>query len=268
VKSNKHEVEGARSFLAGGSSYDSFMGRYSLPLASVFADAVGVRSGTALDVGCGPGALTGVLADRLGAEAVSACDPSPPFAQECARRHPGVVVRAGRAEALPFDADSFDSVLAQLVLHFVTDPGEAAAEFRRVARPGGVVAACVWDFHDGMEMLRTFWDAALALDPGAPDEARQLRFGREGEIAELFAAAGLDDVTETTLQVSSTYVDYDELWDGFLAGIGPAGSYCVSLPAAGQSRLHHQLFEALGSPSGSFSLNAVARSARARRRDA
>jgi SAM-dependent methyltransferase len=238
------------------------MGRYSRPLAVAFADAAGVAAGqSALDVGCGPGALTGVLVDRLGAGSVSAFDPSPPFVAECAARHPGVAVRLGQAEAVPFAAGSFDRVLAQLVLHFVTDPARCIREFRRVLRPGGVAAACVWDFGEGMQMLRLFWDSALLVDPSAPDEARTLRFGREGEIAEILTQAGLDDVVETTLVVDSTYAGFDELWSGFLAGVGPAGSYCLSLSDDRRATLRDELFDRLGSPTGAFTLTATARCA-------
>ena len=258
-------VQGAKSFQTSGVAYDAFMGRYSGPLAVEFVSTAALDSGLlALDVGCGPGALTGVLVDRLGADAVSACDPSPPFVDECAARHPNVDVRLGRAEALPFDDRSFDRVLAQLVLHFVSGPEQAALELRRVLRPGGVVSACVWDVAEGMQMLRLFWDSALAIDPDAPDEARTLRFGREGEIAQLLHAAGFEDLAETTLGVTSTYADFDDLWSGFLAGIGPAGSYCVGLPEEDRARLRADLFGRLGSPSGSFSLTAVARSVSAR----
>jgi SAM-dependent methyltransferase len=259
------DTDGARTFAVAGQTYDSFMGRYAAPLAPLFADAAGVSPGArALDVGCGPGALTGVLAARLGADAVSACDPSPPFVAACAERHPGVDVRLGRAEALPFDDGCVDHALAQLVLHFVSDPAEAAAEMARVVRPGGVVGACVWDFADGMEMLRAFWGAALSLVPDAPDEARTLRFGRPGEIPELFAGAGLVDVVESTLTVSSTYASFDELWRGFLAGVGPAGAYCLSLGEADRDRLRSALFTRCGEPAGAFTLGAVARCAVAR----
>ncbi len=257
---------GAGSFHATGDAYDRFMGRYSRPLASAFADAAGVAGGqSVLDIGCGPGALTGVLVERLGAHAVAACDPSPSFVAECATRHPGVDVRLGSAETVPFGDASVDGALAQLVLHFVTDPARAAAEIWRVLRPGGTVAACVWDFAEGMEMLRLFWDAALAVDSDAPDEARALPFGAAGEIAEWLTTAGFDEVEDTTLAVSSTYADFDELWSGFLAGIGPAGSFCVGLPDAVRSELRGELFARLGSPSGAFTLNAMARSARGRR---
>lgn len=257
------DVSSARSFLTSGSAYDGFMGRYSLPLAAAFADTAAVTSGqSALDVGCGPGALTQVLCDRLGASSVSALDPSPPFVAECEARNPGATVREGRAEAMPFADDSFDRSLAQLVLHFVAEPAQAASEFHRVLRPGGVAAACVWDFTEGMEMLRLFWDSALTLDPEAPDEARTLRFGREGEIVELFTDAGFEDVTETTLEVESAYSGFDDLWTGFLAGVGPAGSYCTSLEEAQRTALREDLFHRLGAPEGGFTLRAKARCAR------
>lgn len=258
-------TEGARSFLASGDAYDAFMGRYSRLLAAPFADWAGVVTGqSALDVGCGPGALTDVLVQRLGSGAVSAFDPSPPFVAECATRHPDVDVRLGRAEAIPFDDDAFDCALAQLVLHFVTGPSDAAGELRRVVRPGGIVAACVWDFAEGMEMLRCFWDAALIVVPNAPDEARTMRFGRRGEIGELLESAGFADIDETTLNVESSYETFDELWSGFLAGIGPAGSFCISLADGQRAAVRGELFSRLGSPAGAFSLPAAARCAQGR----
>lgn len=256
---------GARTFLTSGDAYDSFMGRYSRPLAVAFLDAIGISAGQrALDVGCGPGALTSALIDRLGADQVCAADPSPPFVEECARRHPGVDVRLGSAEAIPFDDQSFDAVLAQLVLHFVSDPEAAGREFRRVVRPGGIVGASVWDFAEGMQMLRSFWDAALAVQKDAPDEARTLRFGRPGEIVGLLERAGFEEVTETSLEVSSEYADFDELWSGFRAGIGPAGTYCLSLPDDQQAELREELHRRVGSPTGAFELSAVARCAHGR----
>ncbi len=255
-------VEGAKTFAVAGATYDSFMGRYSTGLAERFSDAAGVMHGhTAIDVGCGPGALTSVLVARLGADAVCACDPSPPFRDACAARHPGVEVKLGQAEAIPFETAGFDHAMAQLVLHFVSDPVQAGQEMARVVRPGGTVAACVWDFENEMEMLRGFWDAALTIDPDAPDEARTLRFGRPGEIAELFSTVGLHDITESTLDVTSTYASFDELWDGFLAGVGPAGAYCVALSDDERERLRAELFHRFGSPQGAFTLGAVARCA-------
>jgi SAM-dependent methyltransferase len=256
------EVEGAKTFHKSGSEYDAFMGRYSVPLAGEFADAAGIAGGqTALDVGCGPGALTALLVNRLGTSSVAACDPSPPFVAECQARLPGVDVRLGRAEQIPFDDARFDAALAQLVLHFVSDPLAATAEMRRVVRPGGVVAACVWDFDQGMEMLSAFWQSALALDADAPTEARTLRFGAPGEIAEVFESAGLVGIVESALEVSSTYADFDELWNGFMAGIGPAGSFTLAQTDERRDRLRADLFRRVGEPSGAFTLNALARCA-------
>lgn len=259
------EVDGARSFRTSGDGYDAFMGRYSRRLAPVFAGAAGVTGGQhVLDIGCGPGALTGVLVDRVGADAVSAFDPSESFVEACATRFPGVDVRLGRAEEIPFDDGAFDVALSQLVLHFVSDGPQVAAEMRRVLRPGGTAGACVWDFAEGMEMLRHFWDSALIVDPRAPDEARTLRYSRKDEIAELLDGAGFEDIVETTLAVSSTYGNFDELWSGLLLGIGPAGSFCVSLPADRQRRLRDELFRRVGEPDGEFTLRAVARCATGR----
>ncbi|QKE85327.1 class I SAM-dependent methyltransferase [Arthrobacter sp. NEB 688] len=261
------EVEGARTFRQPGEVYDLFMGRYSRALAPVFLDAAGVTGppGSALDVGCGPGALTEALVARLGAPAVTAVDPSEPFVASCRARCPGVDVRAGRAEALPVEDAAHDAALAQLVLHFVSDPAAAAAEMVRAVRPGGTVAACVWEFSAGMEMLRLYWDAALAVDPDAPDEARTLRFGRPGEITDLFTAAGLTDVEEGVIGVGSTYRDVDELWSGFLAGIGPAGSHLLGLPEEQRARVRAGVEERLGAPTGPFTLAATARCAVGRR---
>lgn len=256
------EVSTAKSFAVPGATYDSFMGRYSAQLAPPFAAAAGIGHGdTVVEVGCGPGALTSHLVAVVGADAVRACDPSPTFLEACAARHPGVTVASGRAEALPFETDLADHVTSQLVLHFVSEPDQAAREMVRVVRPGGTVSACVWDVDEGMEMLRGFWDAALAIDPDAPHEAQRLRFGRPGEIVELFTRAAIVDVVESTIRVTSTYESFDELWTGFLAGVGPAGAYCVGLEEHDRELLRGELFVRLGSPTGTFELGAVARCA-------
>lgn len=249
-----------------GTAYDRFMGRYSRPLAETFADFADVRAEhRVLDVGCGPGALTAELVARVGPASVCAIDPSPPFVAACAERFPEVDVRLGVGEHIEVADGTFDRVLSQLVLHFVSDGEQVARELHRVLRPGGVAAACVWDFAEGMEMLRLFWDAALAVRPDAPDEARTLRFGGPGEIAEVFAAAGLVDLVEDELVVSSEYADVDELWDGLLGGVGPAGAFCASLGPAEQRAVRGELVSRLGDPTGAFTLRARARAARGSR---
>ena len=252
------ETPGARTFRVSGESYDRFMGRYSAPLAAAFADVLDIAAGQdVLDVGCGPGALTAELVRRLGAEHVTALDPSESFVEECRRRHPDVDVRLGRAEKLPYPDGSFDAALAQLVLHFVSDPEAAAGETKRVVRSGGLVAASVWDFTEGMRMLRVFWDAARAVQPTAPDEQRR-RFTREGEIADLFRAAGLADVTGGALDLGVRYEDFDDLWAPFLTATGPAGAFVASLDDESRARLREEMRERLGSPDGSFTLTARA----------
>lgn len=253
-------AEGARTFQVAGDAYDRFMGRYSRPLARLFADAADVRAGQrALDAGCGPGALTSELVARLGADAVAAVDPSEPFVAACAERHAGVDVRLGRCEELPYADGSFDRVLSQLVLRFVTDAPQAARELCRVARPGGLVGACVWDAAQGMEMIHAFWQAARVVEPSATIE--DLLFGRPGEIVELLAAAGLEDVVESELLVESTYTGFDELWSGFLLGIGPVGSLTLGLDDERRERLRRELLLRVGSPAGPFTLRGMARCA-------
>ena len=248
-----------------GAVYDRFMGRYSRPLASHFADFVGLQPGhRSLDVGCGPGALTAELVERVGAAAVSAVDPSPSFVAACRQRHPGVDVRQGGGEDLDFPDAVFDRVMAQLVLHFVDDGEQVAREFQRVLRPAGVAAACVWDLGEGMELLRAFYDAAAAVRQDAPDE-RHLRFGRPGEIAELLDGAGFGDVREATLTVDSEYPDFDELWASMLGGAGPVGAYCTRLDDEHRAALHDQLHARLGAPTGHFTLQATAFAARGAR---
>jgi ubiquinone/menaquinone biosynthesis C-methylase UbiE len=154
------------SFNVTAVAYGRFMGRYSEPLAVQFAEFADVRAGQqALDVGCGPGALTAQLVERLGADAVAAIDPSPPFVEAIHSRFPEIDARSGVAEDLPFADNSYDVALAQLVVHFMSDPVSGLREMARVTRPGGLVAACVWDHAGGGSPLATFWQAAHDIDP-------------------------------------------------------------------------------------------------------
>ena len=182
------------TFEVAAEAYDRFMGRYSVQLAPQLADCAGIHAGQrVLDVGCGPGALTGELVQRVGAEAVNAVDPSEAFVAAARDRHPGVDVQSASAEELPFADDIFDAALAQLVVHFMADPVAGLREMGRVTRPGGVVAACVWDHAGERSPLASFWHAARELDPEVHDES-DLAGAREGHLGELFAAAGLASV--------------------------------------------------------------------------
>ncbi|HEY2637940.1 MAG TPA: methyltransferase domain-containing protein, partial [Solirubrobacteraceae bacterium] len=171
-------------FRAPAAAYDRFVGRYGAELARALADFAGIRPGLrVLDVGCGPGALTAELVDRVGLDAVAAVEPSPVFAAACRERIPGVHVEEAGAEELPFPDDAFGAALAQLVVNFIPDPLAGVREMARVTRPDGVVAAAVWDYAGGMTLLRAFWDAAAELDPaaGERDEGRVARHcSREG----------------------------------------------------------------------------------------
>jgi SAM-dependent methyltransferase len=205
------------------------MGRYSEPLAGRFAALAGVLPGRrALDVGCGTGALTSELVGRLGTEAVSAVDPSDAFVAATRIRFPGVDVRRTAAERLPFSDEAFDFTLAQLVVHFMQDPVAGLRDMAWVTRRGGVVATCVWDHAGGRGPLTVFWHAVLDLDPHARDES-QLAGAREGHLAELFAAAGLQDIESTMLTVQTRFGSFEEWWEPFTLGVGPAGDYVQGL---------------------------------------
>ncbi|KAA1397500.1 class I SAM-dependent methyltransferase [Aeromicrobium ginsengisoli] len=247
------------SFDATRDAYDRYMGRYSDQLAVTFLSFVGGEPGhRALDVGCGPGALTQVLATGLGAAHVAAADPSESFVAACADRVPGADVRRAVAAELPWIDATFDLVVSQLVLNFLPDPGAGVAEMLRVVRPGGTIAACTWDYADGMTMLRTFWDAAHEVDPASPDEARTMRLTTERELAQLWATSGLTDVRTRALEVSTEYTDFEDYWQPFMLGIGPGGAYATSLDASTLARLRDGCRRRLGSPDGPFTLTARA----------
>jgi SAM-dependent methyltransferase len=248
------------SFEVTAAAYDRFMGRYSRELSPQLADLAGVVDGQrVLDVGCGPGALTAELVGRVGAAAVAAVDPSAPFVDAARERFPQVDVHHAAAEELPFADDSFDASLAQLVVHFMADPVAGIVEMSRVTRPGGAVVACVWDYAGGGAPLASFWRAARALDPDAVDESG-LAGAREGQLAELFAAAGLADVVETSIGTEVEHPSFDAWWEPFTLGVGPAGKYVQSLDDAGREALRKCCHEQLGDDP--FALGAYAWAAR------
>jgi SAM-dependent methyltransferase len=212
------------SFEADAAVYDRHVGRYAAQLSAALIDTVRVApSNHVLDVGCGPGGLTRALVDLVGAENVAAVDPSKSFVAACEARVPGADVREGVAESLPFDDGAFDVVLSQLVVNFMVDADAGLAEMRRVARRGGSVASCVWDYADGMTMLRALWDGALDGDPDAPDEGRTMRYCSEPELRELWRRGGLRDVNTGALVVEAAYDDFDDYWIPFTAGFRTLG---------------------------------------------
>ncbi len=221
-------------------AYDRFMGRYSRLLSPQLADLAGVRAGQrVLDVGCGPGALTAELVKRLGPAAVAAVDPSEPFVAAVRARHPGVDVRLAPAERLPFPDRGFDAALAQLVVHFMSDPVGGLVEMARVTRRGGVVAACVWDHGGGQGPVSLFWQAARELDPEVHDES-QMAGVHEGHLTALFEAAGLREVEGTALSARLEHATFEEWWEPFSGGAGPAGSYVAGLEPSRRAELRER----------------------------
>ena len=254
-------------FKVPAEAYDRWVGRYAPALArelAAFAD-VGAGQG-ALDVGCGPGALTAHLVGVLGAQNVAAVDPSEPFVDACRARNPGVRVELAPAEKLPFDDDQFDHALAQLVVNFMSDAQAGLREMRRVTRSGGTITACTWDYADGMTLIRTFFDAAVALDPQAAehDEGIKMRYCQPDELRELWLAAGLNDVEVRPLVVIGSYESYEDLWSPLEYGVGPAGAYAMSLDADGRAKLKAEFHRQLGVGDGPFELTARAWAARGR----
>ena len=255
-------MPGAETFRASADAYDRWVGRYGASLSAELIALAGPEPGMrALDVGCGPGALTAALVERLGAANVVGVDPSAPFAEACRAKVPGVEVLVARAEALPFADRAFDVVLSQLVVNFMGDAEAGVREMARVTRPGGVVASCVWDYAGEMPLLRAFWDAAREVDPepaALADEGAVMRWGREGELAELWRAAGLHDVHSRPLMARASYADFEDLWAPLPTGVAPAGAFCKSLDDDRRAALHDAYRRRLGVGDGPFELTARA----------
>ena len=244
------------SFDVAAERYDAFMGRWSRLLAPILADFAGVSSSTrVLDVGCGTGILTAELVRRTGAACVAAVDPSPPFVAAMRQRFPDVDVAEAPAESLPHDDGRFDVSVAQLVVHFMRDPVRGLGEMRRVTRPGGVVAACVWDFGAGRGPLGPFWEVARELRPDVDDE-RERPGTHEGQLSALFMAAGLAGVTATALEVTLDLPGFDAWWEPFTHSVGPAGQLVASLSDDERARLREACLERLSE--GPFQLTARA----------
>jgi SAM-dependent methyltransferase len=244
------------SFDVPADAYDRFMGVHSRQLAPQFADLAELApDGRALDVGCGPGALTTALVARLGEGSVAAVDPSETFVAAARERHPGVDVQRATAEALPYPDSDFDAALAQLVVHFMNDPAAGIREMARVTLPDGVVAACVWDHAGERSPLAPFWRAARELDIGVVDESA-LAGARQGHLAELFEAAGLREIEESELVTRIEYASIDDWLEPFALGVGPAGAAYAGLDAQRRAVLDERCRENLGPPP--FALESVA----------
>ena len=253
---------------AAGDLYEPYVGRWSRQVAPALLAWLQVPPHAAwLDVGCGTGALTQAILAGAQPASVVGIDASPGFV-DYAQGHvadPRASFSVGDAQALPVETDRFDAAVSALVLNFVPKPELAVAEMARAVRPGGTVAAYVWDYAAGMELIRRFWDAAVELDPAAADldEARRFPLCRPAPLEALFAASGLEAVEVRPLDVATVFRDFDDYWTPFLGGQGPAPGYAMSLDEAARSRLRERLRATLPSRSdGAIALGARAWAAR------
>ena len=257
---------------ATGETYEAYVGRWSRLVAKDFLDWLAApRELPWIDVGCGTGALTQTILDRAAPTRVLGVDPSEGFLALARRRVASPLVRfeTGDAQSLPAPDESFDAAVSGLVLNFVPDQPRAAAEMKRVVRPGGIVAAYVWDYAGGMEMMRHFWDAAAAVDPRAAelDEGRRFPICRPEALGRLFETNGaFGDIATRAIDVPTVFRDFDDYWTPFLGGQGPAPTYCASLADDTRAELRERLRARLPeSRGGTIDLQARAWAVRARR---
>ena len=251
-------------------AYEGYMGRWSRPLARAFVDWLEPPPGASwLEVGCGTGALTSAIADRCQPASLVASDPSGPFVAYARQSVPDarVTFTVAGADALPRREGGFDAVVSGLVLNFVPDVGEAVASIRERLRPGGIVAAYVWDYGEGMEFLRCFWDEAVTLDARAAalDEGQRFPLCRAGALGDLFRATGLAQVETHALEIPTDFASFEDYWAPFLRGTGPAPSHVASLDLPSREALSERLRRRLPMASdGRIHLRARAWAARAR----
>jgi SAM-dependent methyltransferase len=252
----------AESYMnATPADYNRHVGRYARRLAQLFLRATGTYPGqSGLDVGCGTGGLTVEMAQLFGQENTKAIDPAPQFVEYTREKAWGVDVAQGWAEDLPYPDNSFNVVMAQLVLDLPEKPGPAVVEMRRVGKRGAVIAGAVWDYAGEMSMLRKFWDAAIAVDPegAGPLDEGKLVLANQFKLGELWRACGFEAVSLGHVVITAFYKDFDELWTAFENGVGPSGAYVTSLEAEQREALKAEFNRQLGSPEGFFELDAKA----------
>jgi SAM-dependent methyltransferase len=228
-----------------GDSYERFMGRWSRKLAPLLVQFAGVIDGEAVaDIGSGTGALTAAVVAATRSSHVVGVDQSGPYVAYAQAQHGGERVRFEVADAqhLQFEDASFDRTLSLLILNFIPDPEQALKEMVRVTRPGGAIAAAVWDYGDGMKMLRLFWDEAVALDPAADSkDERHMPLSRSGDLSELWRRQELENVAAEALTIETRFSSFDDYWSPFLEGQGPAGAYVARLGATDRERFRLNL---------------------------
>jgi SAM-dependent methyltransferase len=226
-------------------AYERFMGRWSRGLAVHFVRFAGVRDGDAvLDVGSGTGALTAAVANKAPSSRVVGLDPAAPYVALAQSQHGSSLIHfeVGDAQQMRFNDAMFDRTLSLLVVNFIPDARKALSEMARVTKSKGTIAAAVWDYGEGMEMLRVFWDEAVALAPAnAAKDERNMPLCRHGDLAALWRAKGLQDVVEQALTIETRFESFDDFWTPFLEKQGPAGAYASSLPAADREALRQRL---------------------------
>ena len=230
---------------AESAAYERFMGQWSRRLAPSLVTFAGVLDGeTVLDIGSGTGALTFAIASAAPTARVTGVDPAAPYVAFARSKVTTERVQfvVGDAQALQFADRSFDRVLSLLVMNFIPDHAKALREMRRVTRPDGVIAAAVWDYGEQMEMLRIFWDAAIAADPAvAGRDERNMPLCKRGQLSALWRAEGLLQVEEQPLTIDMRFASFDEYWTPFLGGQGPAGAYVAKLSAPDRDALRVRL---------------------------
>jgi ubiquinone/menaquinone biosynthesis C-methylase UbiE len=245
AQSSANMTETEKKMFSAAAEYERFMGRWSRRLAPEFIAFAQIKNGDRiLDVGTGTGSLASALETAMPSSEVVGIDPSEGFISYAKKNSKSnrTNFQIGDAQALRFEDGSFDQTMALLVMNFIPDHNKAVAEMRRVTRPQGGVSACVWDYDEGMQMLRFFWDEAVALNPAIePKDERHMKLSHQGELGELWKKAGLVSIQEKPLSIDQAYQSFDDYWGSFLKGAGPGGAYVVSLPDRSRQELETRL---------------------------